>query len=331
MPGPLVSIIIPTFNRAYCVGKAIDSVLNQTHQNTEIILLDDGSTDGTREVIEECYGPDPARGYVFHENRGVTATRNRGITLCRGDFVALLDSDDTWCPWKLELQLACLHHRPELGMVWTDMRAVGPAGEVLSESFLQTMYHAYRWFSREELFPQSFPLAELAPGLAPIVGDCRLYTGEIFSQMIMGNLVHTSTVLLRRERPGEGPRVQRGAPAFGRGLRFPPADVLGGCRRVHRPGDHRLSNGITGSADTQVVQGPSGDQLFEDHPPLDRAGAVASQIVGRDASTPVGGGPGLGGRRASGSGPILAARRTCVDRSCIRHGNPGPSNSCRWP
>ena len=63
------------------------------------------------------------------------------------------------------------------------------------------MYHAYRWFPRrEQLFPQSFPLAEIAPGLAPVVDDRRLYTGEIFSQMIMGNLVHTSTVLIRRER-----------------------------------------------------------------------------------------------------------------------------------
>jgi GT2 family glycosyltransferase len=200
MPEPLVSIIIPTFNRAHCVGKAIDSVLRQTHQNTEILLLDDGSTDRTRDLIEGSYGNDPRVRYFFHENRGVTATRNRGIALCRGDFVALLDSDDTWCPWKLELQLACLHHRPELGLVWTDMKAVGPGGEVVSDSFLQTMYHAYRWFSREELFPLSFPLAELAPGLAPVVENSRLYTGEIFSQMIMGNLVHTSTVLLRRDR-----------------------------------------------------------------------------------------------------------------------------------
>ena len=123
-----------------------------------------------------------------------------GSRCARGEFVALLDSDDTWAPWKLELQLACLRQRPEVGMVWTDMDAVGPGGEVNSRSYLRTMYHAYRWFSRDELFPQSFPLAEIAPGLAPVVEDRRLYTGEIFSQMIMGNLVHTSTVLIRRER-----------------------------------------------------------------------------------------------------------------------------------
>jgi GT2 family glycosyltransferase len=200
MPEPFVSVIIPTFNRAYCVGSAIDSVRAQTHRNSEILVLDDGSTDGTREMIERCYTSDPRVRYFFHENRGVTATRNRGITLCRGDFVALLDSDDTWSTWKLELQVACLRHRPDVGMVWTDMEAIDPGGAIVERSYLRTMYHAYRWFSREDLFDQSLPLARLAPGLAPIVEDRRLHTGEIFSQMIMGNLVHTSTVLMRRER-----------------------------------------------------------------------------------------------------------------------------------
>ena len=201
MPEPLVSVIIPTHNRAYCVGQTIESVRAQTHQNTEIVVVDDGSTDGTHELIERSYADDSRVRYLFHENRGVTATRNRGIAVCRGDFVAFLDSDDTWAPWKLELQLACFRHRPEIGMVWTDMQAIGPGGEVVSPSYLQTMYHAYRWFPRrEQLFPQSFPVSEIAPGLVSIVDDRRLYTGEIFSQMIMGNLVHTSTVLVRRER-----------------------------------------------------------------------------------------------------------------------------------
>ncbi len=201
MPEPLVSVIIPTFNRAYCLGRAIDSARTQTHQHTEILVIDDGSNDGTRALIERTYTDDPRVRYVFHENRGVTATRNRGLSLARGEFVALLDSDDTWSPWKLEVQLACFRHRPELGMVWTDMEAVGPGGEVLCPSYLRTMYGAYRWFPRnEQIFPHSFPLAEIAPGLTPHLGDRRLHTGDIFSQMIMGNLVHTSTVILRRER-----------------------------------------------------------------------------------------------------------------------------------
>jgi GT2 family glycosyltransferase len=201
MPEPLVSVIIPTFNRAYCVGQAIESVRAQTYRNTEILVLDDGSSDGTRDLIEQTFAGDPRVRYFFHENRGVTATRNRGIALCRGAFVALLDSDDIWSPWKIELQLACLQQHPEIGMVWTDMEAVGPDGEVISQSYLRTMYSAYQWFPRkDQLFSQSFSLAEIAPALAPVVERQRFYTGEIFSQMIMGNLVHTSTVLIRRER-----------------------------------------------------------------------------------------------------------------------------------
>jgi glycosyltransferase involved in cell wall biosynthesis len=200
MPEPLVSVIIPTFDRAYCIGRTIDSALGQTHQNTEILVVDDGSTDGTRELIERSYAGDSRVRYFFHENQGVTGTRNRGIALCQGDFVALLDSDDTWPPWKLQLQLACMRKCPEVGMVWTDMEAVGPGGEIVSRSYLRTLCSAYRRYALEDLFSQSFFLADVVPGLAAIVEERRLYTGEIFSQMIMGSLVQTSTVLLRRER-----------------------------------------------------------------------------------------------------------------------------------
>jgi glycosyltransferase involved in cell wall biosynthesis len=201
VPEDLVSVIIPTFNRAYCIGRTIDSARGQTHQNSEILVVDDGSTDGTRELIERTYAGDSRVRYFFHENQGVTAARNRGIDLCRGDFVALLDSDDTWPPWKLELQLACMRKCPEVGMVWTDMEAVGPGGELVSRSYLRTLCTTYRWFPRhDQLFSWSFPLAEITPGLGSFVGDRRLYTGEIFSQMIMGSLVQTSTVLLRRDR-----------------------------------------------------------------------------------------------------------------------------------
>jgi hypothetical protein len=114
--------------------------------------------------------------------------------------VALLDSDDTWASWKLQLQLACMRRCPDVGMVWTDMEAVGPDGKVIDRNYLRSMYGAYRWFTRGELFSRSYPLARIAPEMAPVVGNGSLSTGDIFSQMVMGNLVHTSTVLLRRER-----------------------------------------------------------------------------------------------------------------------------------
>ncbi len=227
VPEPLVSVIIPTFNRAHCVGKAIDSALGQTHRNTEILVLDDGSTDGTRDLIERSYEGDARVRYFFHENRGVTATRNRGISLCRGDFVALLDSDDTWSPWKLELQLACLRHCPEVGMVWTDMEAVGPAGEVVSQSYLRTMYTPTDGSPVKSYFRNPSPCPRSPRELATVVGDRRLHTGEIFSQMIMGNLVHTSTVLIRRER------IEK-VGGFNEELRIPARITISTCGRAGR-------------------------------------------------------------------------------------------------
>ena len=201
MNEPLVSVIVPTYNRAYCLAATLDSVLTQTHQHVEIVLIDDGSTDGTTELIAQKYGNEPRVRYVYQPNAGVVAARNHGLRIAQGDFIALLDSDDLWHPWKLEAQLAVMHARPEVGMVWTDMEAVNDAGERISQAYLRTMYSAYRWFpSAEAMFNKSVRCAEVAAGLQDVLGDTRAYYGDIFSLMILGSLVHTSTVLLRRER-----------------------------------------------------------------------------------------------------------------------------------
>jgi len=196
----LVSVVIPTFNRAYCLARTLDSVLAQTHADLEALVIDDGSTDGTRELIHARYAAEPRVRYIQQENRGVAAARNHGIRMARGDFVALLDSDDIWQPWKIELQLRCMQQYPELGMVWTDMEAIDPSGRVFNRAYIRSMYSAYALFVEAKLFPDSVPLHSIAPSMRDIVGDASLRMGMIFSQMIMGNLVHTSTVLIRRER-----------------------------------------------------------------------------------------------------------------------------------
>jgi len=201
MSSPIVSAVIPTYNRAHCLHRAVDSVLAQTCGEVEVIVVDDGSTDDTTAVVASRYGSDPRVRLLHQPNGGVASARNAGLRAARGELVALLDSDDTWAPWKLRLQVACMRRRPEVGMTWTDMEAVDPDGRVLSQAYLRTMYSAYRWFpTAGALFRDSIPLVEIDPGLVSIVGDRRFYAGDLSSAMVMGNLVHTSTVVLTRER-----------------------------------------------------------------------------------------------------------------------------------
>ncbi len=104
MDDSLVSIILPTYNRAGLISAALDSLLRQTYQKWECIIIDDGSTDDTVNVLKTY--DDPRIVYVYQENRGVSAARNTGISRCKGNMIALLDSDDEWLPKKLEKQLS---------------------------------------------------------------------------------------------------------------------------------------------------------------------------------------------------------------------------------
>ncbi|MEW8028958.1 MAG: glycosyltransferase family A protein [Candidatus Thiodiazotropha sp.] len=105
-----VSVIIPTYNRAHTLSRAIDSVLSQTHPPQEIIVVDDGSDDDTARLMAVRYGQ---CGYLYQSNQGVSSARNLGIEKARGEWIALLDSDDRWLPDKLQLQLEALTASPQ--------------------------------------------------------------------------------------------------------------------------------------------------------------------------------------------------------------------------
>lgn len=105
MSDPLVSVIIPTYNRANLVGAAIRSVLSQSYENVELIVVDDGSTDNTCEVLA---GFQSAISIVRQPNAGPAIARNRGIAAAHGEIIAFLDSDDLWMPTKLERQVRSL-------------------------------------------------------------------------------------------------------------------------------------------------------------------------------------------------------------------------------
>jgi glycosyltransferase involved in cell wall biosynthesis len=113
-----VSAVIPTFNRARSIGAAVESVLAQTVVPSEIVVVDDGSTDDTADRLRS-YG-EKIR-YVYQQNAGVSAARNRGIRAANGEFIAFLDSDDVWHPRKLEWQLGVLREQPDLVLLATDL------------------------------------------------------------------------------------------------------------------------------------------------------------------------------------------------------------------
>ncbi|MDY0131475.1 MAG: glycosyltransferase family 2 protein [Desulforegulaceae bacterium] len=100
-----ISVIIPVYNRAWCIHQAIDSVLDQTYKNIELIIVDDGSDDETGDILKNYEKNHGIVKVLFQENKGVSAARNFGIKNSRGDFIAFLDSDDFWEPKKLEIQV----------------------------------------------------------------------------------------------------------------------------------------------------------------------------------------------------------------------------------
>ena len=112
-----ISVVLPTYNRATLLVRALNSILNQKRLPDQIIVVDDGSTDETQQLIAEKY---PAITYLYQENQGVSAARNYGIREARSDWIAFLDSDDEWLPDKLQKQMAALEANPSYAFCHTD-------------------------------------------------------------------------------------------------------------------------------------------------------------------------------------------------------------------
>ena len=151
-PTPRVSVIMPTFNRAHCLERAIDSVLDQTFRDYELIVVDDGSTDHTADLLKR-YG-DSLKS-IHQQNRGVSAARNTGIRAARGELIALLDSDDCWLPTKLERQVDFFETHPQAQVCQTEEIWIRNSRRVNPK-------HRHRKFSGL-IFEKSLPLCLVSP------------------------------------------------------------------------------------------------------------------------------------------------------------------------
>jgi len=160
---PVVSVILPTYNRKDLVAKSIQSVLDQTYRDFELIIIDDASTDGTEEVIKEF--SDPRILFRKHtENKGGAVARNTGINAAKGAFIAFQDSDDVWLPDKLEKQMAVFDNSPaSIGVVYSQCA---------------------RWEGdKEREIPGEFP---------------KIKNGNIFPVLLLENFITLPTVVMKK-------------------------------------------------------------------------------------------------------------------------------------
>lgn len=152
---PLVSIVIPSWNTASYVREAVDSALAQTHENCEIIVVDDGSTDDTKAVLEP-YSARKQITYIYQTNKGLSAARNTGIKASQGEFIALLDSDDIFLPEKIAEQVAYLSEHPSCDVSYCNLYHFWDGEEKL-------LRLNYEYYSGDDVLPHLLHMNFIAP------------------------------------------------------------------------------------------------------------------------------------------------------------------------
>jgi glycosyltransferase involved in cell wall biosynthesis len=129
---PAISVIIPTLNRPILLKRAIQSVLNQTFQDFEIIVVDDGSTEPCKNIVSDF--SDQRLKYLYQKNRGLSAARNVGLSIAECQYIAYLDDDDQFLPFKLENQINLIEQNPQIGVILGGFQMVDPEDRLLGES-----------------------------------------------------------------------------------------------------------------------------------------------------------------------------------------------------
>lgn len=173
-----ISVIIPVFNGANTISKTLDSVLGQTYQNWEIVVVNDGSTDETLDTLRQYQHIHPELGERFRilsfANAGVSISRNRGIAVARGEYIAFLDADDLWTPEKLEDQWGALQKDPRSAVAYSFTERIDEQGKLLGER----MARCYEGDVYTELLELNF----VASGSNPLVKRSALDAVGEFKQ-----------------------------------------------------------------------------------------------------------------------------------------------------
>lgn len=180
-----ISVIIPSYNAAPTIVDAVESVLSQTWPEVECLLIDDGSTDNTEDLLKPYLNK---VRYIKKKNGGFASARNLGMQKATGDFIAWLDADDIFEPDKLERQMAFIEAQPSLGLVCSDFSLFDQSGEISSTAIKSY----YGIFDRGIDYGDIFEHAEKAQDGV----DC--WYGRVFDSLLLGNFIHPPTVLFRK-------------------------------------------------------------------------------------------------------------------------------------
>ena len=208
MPHLSISTVVPTYNRASLLERALRSALPQCEPGDEIIVVDDGSTDDSEAVARACGAP---VRYLSTPHLGAGAARNAGVRAASCDLVAFLDSDDEWMPGKLALQRAVMEHFPEILFVFSDFGVVGPSGERRHGGLLE--------WRDGVLWPWDRILgdgisSDLISGLPASAPRFALHVGRLYEMFISGWCVFTGTVVVRKEAAGEALHFPEDVPTY---------------------------------------------------------------------------------------------------------------------
>lgn len=190
-----VSIVLPTYNRAAYLAQAIESVLCQTMRDAELIVVDDGSTDETADIIARY--PERLR-YVRTENRGPAHARNIGMRMAAGEYISFLDSDDLYYPDKSRLQTGILDSDRSLGFVFSNMSVFDDHGR-WEECYLRNYHPAYdnESLRYEAIYARRTTLREIGFD-DDRFAKAAVYSGDIFPVCLQHVIVFTNSMMLRR-------------------------------------------------------------------------------------------------------------------------------------
>lgn len=206
---PFVSVAIPTYNSAAYLARTLQSLVEQTYRHCEIIVVDDGSTDATPQVVEPYLDR-----IVYHRqpNGGLPAARNKGFELARGEFIAWMDSDDLCEPERLAVQAAYLERNPHVVAIGTEFAAIDVMDRELESAYSATYYSEFEKHGLKGLFTkrEEFDGSDVSWLSEPFSKRYEVYSGDVWRRLIFGNFMHPPTMLMRRAAVEQAGKLREG-------------------------------------------------------------------------------------------------------------------------